>query len=106
EVVGVDLAPEMIRLANEQRDAFGLTNLRFAVSDYESLPYRAEFDAAVFFDSLHHADDEALAVRAAFAALGPGGVCIADEPGEGHARSDESLAAVARFGVTEKDMPP
>ena len=106
EVVGVDIAPEMIRLANEQRDAAGLTNLTFAVSDYENLAYRDEFACAVFFDALHHADDERLALRRAFEALKPGGVCIADEPGEGHADSAEAASVVAEFGVTEKDMPP
>lgn len=105
-VVGVDIAPEMIRLATEGRDADRAANLSFAVSDYENLAYRDEFDCAVFFDSLHHADDERLAVRRAFEALKPGGVCLADEPGEGHSRSEDSLAAVAKYGVTEKDMPP
>jgi SAM-dependent methyltransferase len=102
----VDIAPEMIRLANEQRDAAGLANLSFAVSDYEALAFRDEFDAVVFFDALHHAEDEALAVRQAFAALKPGGLLLADEPGEGHSHAADSVAAVARYGVTEKDMPP
>ena len=106
EVVGVDIAPEMIRVANEQRDAAELANLSFVVSDYEALAFRDEFDAVVFFDSLHHADDEALAVRRAFAALKPGGIFLAEEPGVGHATSAESLAAVATYGTTEKDMPP
>ena len=106
EVVGVDIAPDMIRLANELRDREGLTGASFVVSDYEALTYHNEFDAVVFFHSLHHADDEALAVRRAFTALKPGGVLLADEPGVGHSTSDETLAAVAKFGVTEKDLPP
>lgn len=106
DVVGVDIAPEMIRLAGEIRDAEKLTGLSFVVSDYEALTFREEFDAAVFFDSLHHADDEGLAIRKAFAALKPGGVLLTDEPGVGHSTSAESLTAVAKYGVTEKDMPP
>ncbi|MCI0703096.1 MAG: methyltransferase domain-containing protein [Planctomycetia bacterium] len=105
-VVGVDIAPEMIRLAEAARDQEGLTDLSFAVSDYEQLNFRDEFDCCVFFDSLHHAEDERLAIQRAFQAIKPGGVCIADEPGEGHSHSDETLQAVAHFGVTEKDMPP
>ena len=105
-VVGADIAPEMIRAANECRDAEGLNNLSFVVSDYEELPFRDEFDAAVFFDCLHHADDEALAVRRAFEALKPGGVLLTDEPGEGHSKSPESIHAMQLYGVTEKDMPP
>ena len=106
EVVGADIAPDMIDRASALRDAEGLPNVSFVVSDYEALAYRGEFDAVVFFHSLHHADDEGLAVRKAFAALKPGGVLLADEPGVGHATSADSLEAVARFGVTEKELPP
>jgi SAM-dependent methyltransferase len=106
EVVGADIAPDMIRLANEERDRQGVPNVSFVVSDYEALTFSNEFDAVVFFHSLHHADDEGLAVRKAFAALKPGGVLLADEPGVGHATSADSLKAVARFGVTEKELPP
>ncbi|MBN9122301.1 MAG: methyltransferase domain-containing protein [Planctomycetes bacterium] len=106
EVVGADIAPDMIRLANELRDREGLANASFVVSDYEALTFHNEFDAVVFFHSLHHADDEGLALRKAFAALKPGGVLLADEPGVGHAASENSLEAVAKFGVTEKDLPP
>jgi SAM-dependent methyltransferase len=106
KVVGVDIAPEMIRLASAQRDAAGLKTLTFIVSDYEALAFRDEFDAVVFVDSLHHAEDESLAIQRAFTALKPGGVCIADEPGEGHAHTEHSLTAIAKYGVTEKDMPP
>lgn len=106
-VVGVDIAPEMVRLAEQQHAAVvGSGALTFRVSDYEHLDFRAEFDCAVFFDSLHHADDEALAVRRAAEALKPGGVCVAAEPGLGHHSREESQHAVAAFGVTEKDMPP
>jgi SAM-dependent methyltransferase len=105
QVVGVDIAPEMIRLANEQCPA-NLTNVSFHVCDYESLTFQSEFDAVVFFDSLHHASNERLAISRAFEALKPGGTLLADEPGTGHSHSPESLEAVSRFGVTEKEMPP
>jgi SAM-dependent methyltransferase len=106
DVVGVDIAPDMIRLADEARRDEGLENLRFAVYDYEELPYEGEFDAVVFYDALHHAVDEALAVAQAYRALVPGGRCLTSEPGEGHADNPLTRAAVHRFGVTEKDMPP
>jgi SAM-dependent methyltransferase len=64
------------------------------------------FDAVVFFDALHHAVDERAAVGAAYRALRPGGVCVTAEPGRGHAGAADSVAAVRRFGVTERDMPP
>src|SRR5262245_48177200 len=106
DVVGVDIAPSMIRLAEESRDRAGLGNLSFVCSDYESLSIRGEFDCAVFFDSLHHADNEGLALRKAYDALKPGGVCLASEPGRGHHTSAVSQHAMERYGVNEKDMPP
>ena len=106
DVVGIDIAPAMIELAEESRDKAGLKNLMFKSSDYESLEFSNEFDCAVFFDSLHHADDEGLALRRVCAALKPGGVCVASEPGRGHHASENTRRAVERHGVNEKDMPP
>src|SRR5262249_45304391 len=65
EVVGADIAPDMIEHARAMGRQAGLDNLRFVVSDYEELPFANEFDAVVFYDSLHHAIDEGLAVRKA-----------------------------------------
>jgi SAM-dependent methyltransferase len=104
DVVGVDIAPSMIQLAEESRNRAGLGNLTFVCSDYEALSFRCEFDCAVFFESLHHAEDEGLALRKAYEALKPGGICLASEPGRGH--HDASQHVIERFGVNEKDMPP
>ncbi len=104
EVVGQDICEDMIALANRNRDRYSARAASFVVQDYESMPYRAEFDAAFFYDALHHAEDERTALSAVYAALKPGGVCITIEPGEGHAVA--SAAVSAELGVTEKDMPP
>jgi len=106
DVTGVDLAPDMVAEAVALAGREQLGNVAFVASDYEELAYRDEFDAAVFFDSLHHAVDEGLAVRQAFRALRPGGVCVTHEPGLGHAVAVGSVEAVAKYGVTEKDMHP
>ena len=105
EVVGQDISADMIAVAEQLRRKEGLSRVRFVVGDYESGAWSSEFDAVLFFDALHHAVDERLAVKAAFDALKPGGICIASEPGEDHAASPEAIEAVERFGVTEKDMP-
>jgi SAM-dependent methyltransferase len=104
EVIGRDICPDMIALAEQNRDRMAADSALFEVGDYESMPYRNEFDAVLFYDALHHAEDEHSALTAAYAALRPGGICLTVEPGEGHAAA--SVHAARMFGVTEKDMPP
>ncbi len=105
-VVGVDIAPDMIYRAQARCQDRELRKVSFVVSDFENLPFRDEFDGALFFDALHHAVDEEAALAAAYRALKPGGVCVTCEPGHGHSQSEEALRAVSKFDVTEKDMPP
>ena len=105
EVVGQDIAPDMIACARRASEKHDLPNLTFVDGDYERPPGGDHFDCVLFFDALHHAVDERRALQTAFEALRPGGLCIASEPGEGHAQSASALEAVERFGVTEKDMP-
>src|SRR5262245_44370641 len=62
EVVGVDISPDMIFHAEEQRQRDQLDQVSFLVSDYESLSFDEEFDGALFFGSLHHSGDEGAAV--------------------------------------------
>jgi len=98
----------MIELAVENRNRHGLSSdqLSFVCDDYESMTAQNEFDCAIFFDSLHHADNEASAIRAAYSALKPGGILITHEPGKGHSTSPHSIAAMEQYGVNERDMPP
>lgn len=106
EVVGVDIAADMIELANRNRERYGAESLSFVVSDYESLGFSEEFDAAVFYDSLHHAIDEKEALACAFRALKSGGILVCHEPAKGHADAVESVKAREQYDITEKDMPP
>jgi SAM-dependent methyltransferase len=106
EVTGVDIAPDMIRLAGERRDREGLSDLQFLTADYEELNATGTFDAVVFFDALHHAVDETAALACAYRALKVGGLCIASEPGGRHGGSAVAVEAASRFNVTEKSMPP
>ncbi|CAM8631898.1 MULTISPECIES: class I SAM-dependent methyltransferase [Sphingobium] len=107
DVIGQDIAPDMIEVARENCARHGLEQrLSFTCSDFEALDMDNQFDAAIFFDSLHHAEDELLAIRSAWRALKPGGVLITHEPGDGHATSPDSIAAMQVYGVTERDMPP
>ncbi|GGC24820.1 class I SAM-dependent methyltransferase [Pseudoduganella buxea] len=104
DVVGQDLVPEAIEAGRQLKHQNGVTKLDFVVGDYESLAFKEEFDVVVFFDCLHHAVDEVGALRSAWQALKPGGICITSEPGRGHER--RSQAVMAEFGVTERDMHP
>lgn len=106
EAVGQDISPDMIELANRNRERYAVASASFVVQDYEGMTYREEFDAALFYDALHHAEDERLALGAVYAALKPGGICLTVEPGEGHGGSAGVRFAAEKFGVTEKDMPP
>ena len=105
DVVGQDISEDMVRCATRNAEREQVSRARFVSGDYESASWSAEFDCVLFFDALHHAEDERLALRTAFSALRPGGICIASEPGEDHAGTPEARAALERFGVTEKDMP-
>lgn len=101
-VVGVDIAPDMIKLAS--RRLTPELDLIFEVHDYEhSLPIDG-FDVAVIYDALHHAVNEGQVAANVFKALKPGGMFITLEPGVGHAESQEAQDAIRRFGTTEKDM--
>lgn len=106
EVVGVDISADAIKVAQELAAEAQLQRVRFVVADYENLPIAGTFDYALFYDSLHHAEDEQKAVTAAYRLLSSSGVLFAFEPGTGHSRSRGAEHAVATYQVHEKDMPP
>ncbi|HEX9391461.1 MAG TPA: class I SAM-dependent methyltransferase [Usitatibacteraceae bacterium] len=109
ETVGQDISEDMLSLAreNQAENAPGTSNsLSFILGDYENLDLAGQFDCAVFFDSLHHSDDEGAALRSAFKALKSGGTLITHEPGEGHSIAPGSVEAMKIYGVNERDMPP
>ncbi|MCF3652208.1 class I SAM-dependent methyltransferase [Synoicihabitans lomoniglobus] len=102
---GVDISPDAIAAATAQRDALGLDHLDFVLADYEEIVGDASYDAAIFYEALHHAENEADAIASAYRSLKPGGIMIAFEPGKGHGDTTEAKQVVAEFGVHEKDMP-
>jgi SAM-dependent methyltransferase len=102
EVLGLDLCPDMIRIANESSNGLPV---RFLVHDYEGpIPF-GEFRIALIYDALHHAIDPAAVIRNVYSVLEPGGMFITAEPGAGHSKTEDSLRAMRRFGTTERDMP-
>lgn len=106
EVTATDIAPDMVELQQLNAERYGVQLAGSVVCDFEHLPFEDAFDVAVFYDCLHHAEDEVAALRGVHRALVDGGVCITLEPGRGHAAHEGSVAAMADLGVTERDMPP
>ena len=105
DVTAADIAPDMVAAQAVNAARYGV-QVASAVCDFESVPFADEFDVVVFYDCLHHADDEVGALRAAHRALRAGGICLTLEPGRGHKDSPDSLRAMREFGTTERDMPP
>jgi SAM-dependent methyltransferase len=103
DVLGVDIAPEMIRIA--RRRMTESLALSFEVRDYDATIAHGAFDAVVLYDALHHAQNEGSVIAHAFRSLKDGGIFISIEPGVGHSTSKETLDIVAKLGTTEKDMP-
>jgi SAM-dependent methyltransferase len=103
QATGQDIAAGAIKLAKKHFSEHGA---KFICTDYENLSYKNSFDVAVFFDSLHHAEDVEAALKATHKSLKPGGKLIVSEPGKGHAKSPHSIAAMEEYGVLEQDMPP
>lgn len=106
EVVGVDVSEDMIRYANQIKCEHSLDNLHFECKNFEDIEYVNQFNYIIFFDSLHHSIQSQLVMDRAFKALKPGGSLIASEPGRGHSKTENSIKAVEKYDVTEKDMPP
>ena len=106
DVVGVDISPDAIELAEQLKAQRRIVNASYQVADYETVRIDPPADYVIFHDALHHAESEDAALRAAYAALRPGGMVLCIEPGEGHSQSATSRRAVQEFGVHEKDMPP
>jgi SAM-dependent methyltransferase len=106
DVTGVDIAADAIRIAQELAAEEKLPSATFLVGDYETPLPANTFDYVLFYDALHHAEDESAALRTACQALKPGGALFAFEPGKGHHRSKGSQHAIKAYGVHEKDMPP
>ena len=115
DVVGIDISEDAIEYAKKYHSLKYLSEdewlyknigkVEYYVKDYEDLDFNEEFDCVVFYDSLHHAEDEYLALLQAYKALKYGGICITCEPGDLHSCSPASRKAVEMYNVNEKDMP-
>lgn len=92
-VLGVDPSSDMIAFASAR---FESTQLRFAVGDARTLPYRAEFDVVVSFNALHWVPEQEQALRSIRAALKPGGKALLRFVPEGERKSLEDVIEEVR----------
>jgi SAM-dependent methyltransferase len=105
-VTGVDISPDAIAAARDLAAAEQISNVQFVEGDYEVAITKASYDYVLFYDTLHHAEDERAALQTAFRALKLNGAVLAFEPGYGHSQAGVSRHAVEKYGVHERDMPP
>lgn len=60
EVVGVDITPDMLAVAERNRQGSGFSNVRFLLGDADSLPFpNGVFDVVVCRFAFHHFEDPA-----------------------------------------------
>ena len=106
DILGVDISPEAIEMAERLKSERGLVNAEFRVADFEDVRLEAPADYGIFHDALHHAESPEAALRAACGAIVSGGFVACIEPGQGHSQSPGSRHAVQTYGVHEREMPP
>ena len=100
-VLGMDIAPDMVAMARDV--CAGVENVEFAVADFENFSF-GEFDCAVIYDSLHHADSPEKTIKSVYLNLKKEGVLITAEPGRGHKIASRKISRL--YGTTENDMTP
>ncbi len=101
-VVGVDLTPRMVELAEERCRERRIDNARFEVGDATALPYGdGEFDRVVSRYALHHMPDPAAVVGEMARVCAPGGRVVVTDLVVG---DDPTLAD--RFNAAERIRDP
>jgi len=101
ELVGIEFEPDSIARAQANVEAAGLADrIRIEPRDATKIAHPGEFDLAYFQYALHQLDDPANAIRAAWAAIRPGGRIVAldwylpSDPAEFRSRHGELIAGV------------
>jgi len=113
DVTGVDISPDMIRIANERiravqfacRDHEAL-EAHFIVGDTETADLGSDlYHAAIFFDCLHHFPNPQATLERVFKVLKPGGKLYIQEgvkPPPGSDDEKKLIEEIRRYGTLEK----
>jgi ubiquinone/menaquinone biosynthesis C-methylase UbiE len=108
DVVGVDVAPSAIALANQWKDRRGIRAggaARFCVYAGQRLPLDdASVARVICFDAFHHVRDQAATLREFARVLRPGGRIAMIEPGPSHSRRPQSQKEMSLYKVIENDV--
>jgi phosphoethanolamine N-methyltransferase len=86
-VIGIDLAPEMLKIAHERAAEFhGPGSVEFRLGDVLTAPFGDPFDLIWSRDALMHVHDKSRLFRRLFELTAPGGVLIITD----YARGEET----------------
>lgn len=107
-VVGVDISPAAIRLAETWSAKRGVRaggTVEFRAYDGQRLPLPdRSIDIVVCFDAFHHVKDQMATLREMARVLRPGGRIAMLEPGPHHSQTAQSQAEMAQYKVIENDI--
>ncbi|HVM78184.1 MAG TPA: metalloregulator ArsR/SmtB family transcription factor [Stellaceae bacterium] len=103
--VGVDLSREMLAVARANLERAGLGNCSLRQGDMYQLPLASEsFDATVFHQVLHYAEDPARAIREAGRVLRPGGRLVIVDFAPHEVESLRTEHAHRRLGFADEEV--
>lgn len=104
-VLGFDLAPDMIAIAEQRAVREDVsTQCEFVVADSEQFDFDQEFDAVLVYDTLHHTQMEQAVLGNCYRHLRVGGKILIAEPGWLHGRRARNVTE--ELGVTERGFSP
>ena len=115
-VTGIDVSPDMVRIARERVEAIdgpvgdGIEpQAEFHAMHVREMPWRSRFDAAILYDTMHHFDDELETLRVIRSTLVPGGLLYLDEgvrPEPGSVGEQTLIDEMKAFGTLESPFDP
>jgi SAM-dependent methyltransferase len=116
-VTGIDISEDMVRIAEERiakiprplAEGVEEPTAEFHAMPVRELPWTDRFDAAVFYDTLHHFDDEVETLRVILRSLVPGGRVYIEEgvrPSPGSEAEQALIEEMRRYGTLESPFDP
>ena len=101
-VTGVDISPEMVRIAREK---FPQENVRILCGDIENLPLAEKFDCVMVYNAFPHFPEPENLIRVLSGLLVPGGtLTVAHGMSRAHIdRRHEGTASMVSMGLMHED---